>query len=305
MEIVHGQIAEQVVWLEVNKIKPNPNQGRRYFDQKKLIQLAKSIKKEGQQVPIEVRPAENGFFEIIKGERRWRAHKIAKLELIKGIIIKENISDKQAKRKSVVDNHGREGHTTLETMDMIAEDLLEMKNDPNRPEEMKTMEVMIQEIADSFAKSVPWVYQHLKLFDLHKDVRKLLNPELPEDKRINFSTALAIAKVSDKFKQLDVADKVIKRKMTSKEAEHHCRTIAQNAGIQYGERKRLPSDDRRVLEGFIRRTADHVERYIDLCKRNGMAKKLFENSKTTDKKVFILEIKSCGERIRELAEALS
>lgn len=299
----HLEIAEQALWLSIDKVVPNPKQARKNFDYADLVLLSKSIKSEGQHVAIEVRFI-NGEYQIIHGERRWRACKIAKLNFIKGII-KEGICDAAAYRRSAVANFGKADHTILEAMDIISREIEEKKNDPKRPEEKKTMEIIIQEIADSFAQNTNWVYLRLRLFDLHKDILKFLNPKLPKEKRLNFSQALAIAKYPDKLKQLEVAAKTVKEKLTANEVEHHFRKIAAKSGVQYGERKRRPSDDRAVMESFLNKVLHKVQQYHDSFKGNGSLEKMFATCAPGERKKMRLLIKSCEEHFGELSDVFS
>ena len=75
-----------VSYIKVSDIKPNPNQPRRYFDNKALIELSNSIKKKGVITPITIRQLDKGY-EIIAGERRWSAAKKAKLKSIPAYVL--------------------------------------------------------------------------------------------------------------------------------------------------------------------------------------------------------------------------
>ena len=77
---------DRVERLTLNKLKPNPYQPRRHFDDKALQELAASIKRYGVVQPVVVMPAEDGLFALIAGERRWRAAEIAGLKEVPAIV---------------------------------------------------------------------------------------------------------------------------------------------------------------------------------------------------------------------------
>lgn len=100
--------------LPVSAIERNPDQPRKKFDPDALRELADSIKKIGLRQPIVVRPhpTEPGKFQIVAGERRWRAHKLAGLKTIRAIV--EDLSDEQAAEIALMENITRQNLTPLE-----------------------------------------------------------------------------------------------------------------------------------------------------------------------------------------------
>jgi ParB family chromosome partitioning protein len=97
--------------IPINKIKPNPLQPREHFDREKITELAESIKENGLVTPILVRP-KGSDYEIIAGERRWKASQIAKLDRIPAIIKK--IDDGKLITESLIENIHREDLTDIE-----------------------------------------------------------------------------------------------------------------------------------------------------------------------------------------------
>src|SRR5215471_2544813 len=85
--------AEPASTMEINTIRPNPYQPRTEFDPKEIESLAESLKKDGLLQPVVVRPAGAGFFQLVAGERRWRAAKLAGLSRVP-VIIRE-VEDKK------------------------------------------------------------------------------------------------------------------------------------------------------------------------------------------------------------------
>ena len=98
--------------VEINKIKPSPYQPRREFDERKLKELASSIKSHGLLQPVVIRVRPDGAYELIAGERRLRASALAGLDEIPAIM--ENVSDKDASTFALIENLQREDLNPLE-----------------------------------------------------------------------------------------------------------------------------------------------------------------------------------------------
>jgi len=103
---------EGVVTVRLNDIEPNRDQPRKDFDEQALGELADSISKHGLLQPIIVRPLSNGNYQIIAGERRWRACRMAELEDVP-VIIKE-LDDKQYMEVALIENLQREDLNSVE-----------------------------------------------------------------------------------------------------------------------------------------------------------------------------------------------
>jgi len=78
--------SEELRQLPVELVSPNPNQPRRNFDEESLLALAESIRLRGVLQPVLVRPLVGGSYELIAGERRWRAARIAELDRIPAVV---------------------------------------------------------------------------------------------------------------------------------------------------------------------------------------------------------------------------
>ena len=108
-----------VLEIDINKIKPNPNQPRKNFDQDALNELAASIKVHGIVQPIVLNQQPNGQYLIIAGERRWRAANICGLKTVPAVI--KNYTDKQIKEISIIENLQREDLNPIEAAKAIKE----------------------------------------------------------------------------------------------------------------------------------------------------------------------------------------
>ena len=142
--------------LAINKIGPKPGQPRQIFDQDKLQELADSIAEIGLQQSIMVRPR-NGSYEIIHGERRWRACKLAGLETIEARI--DDLDDDTAYTVSVVENEQREDLSPMET----AEALKHM---------MDSQGLTQSGAAKRIGRTRSWVAQKVRLLGLPSTVKE-------------------------------------------------------------------------------------------------------------------------------------
>jgi len=98
--------------IPVEQIDPNPNQTRKTFDEESLAELAESIKANGVVQPILVRPQADGRFQLIAGERRWRASKLVGKKTVPAIL--RQVSDEQAMEITIVENLQREDLNPIE-----------------------------------------------------------------------------------------------------------------------------------------------------------------------------------------------
>ncbi|MEA1952895.1 MAG: ParB/RepB/Spo0J family partition protein [Campylobacterota bacterium] len=106
--------------IDVDTITPNPFQPRKHFDEKSLEELSKSIKEHGLLQPIVVIEKENGYL-LIAGERRLRAHKLAKLTTVKAIIADVDIDEIRLRELALIENIQRENLNAIELANSYAE----------------------------------------------------------------------------------------------------------------------------------------------------------------------------------------
>jgi ParB family chromosome partitioning protein len=149
---------EQIHYLPVYSVRPDPNQPRKNFDERSLNELAESIKQHGLLQPIQVRSCGDGTYIIVHGERRWRAHKIAQLLTIKAIV--SDIAESEAKNAQVIEN-------------LIREDLsdMEMAKEFQRRVDLGATH---EQIAKTICKSRAFVTQRLSLLRLPQEMQEQL-----------------------------------------------------------------------------------------------------------------------------------
>ena len=184
--------------VKISQVEPNRSQPRKQFDEDALMELSESIKQYGILQPLLVSD-KGGFYEIIAGERRWRAAKLAGLKEVP-VIVKE-FTDQQIVEISLIENIQREDLNPIEEA-MAYKRLIEefhMKQDG---------------IAVRVSKSRTAVPNSLRLLKLDERVQQMLIDEM-----ISAGHARAILAITDKEKQASVAMKVFDEKLSVRETE--------------------------------------------------------------------------------------
>ncbi len=146
------------VTLKLNEIEPNKEQPRKTFDEKALNELASSIERNGVLQPLLVRPMTDGSYQLVAGERRWRASRIAGLTEVP-VVIKE-MSDEQAMEIALIENLQREDLNPIEEAEGL-QLLIERYN------------LTQEEAAARVGRSRPAIANALRLLNLPENVRDL------------------------------------------------------------------------------------------------------------------------------------
>jgi ParB family chromosome partitioning protein len=191
--------AGDIHYLRINDIVPNRHQPRNIFAPGELTELAASIKQSGVLQPIMVRRKGDGIFELISGERRWRASKEAGLETIQAVV--RNCSDQEALLIALVENLQREDLNPME----IARAYSRMMNEFGL-----TQEVIAQKVGcdrSSVANSV-------RLTTLHPEVQKLV-----ENGALSAGHAKVILGLESRESQIQVSRMVAARGLSVRETE--------------------------------------------------------------------------------------
>jgi ParB/RepB/Spo0J family partition protein len=242
----------EVVLVPRHSIRPFPDQPRKYFDQQKLAELAASIKAVGQKVPGFVKEISNNGcpqkYELIDGQRRWHALAMAGIDKMKVIVTEVKDVEEQF-LISVVSNFGRAEHGPIE----IANAIQRFRNNG----------MTVTQVAEVFARSDAWVYQHLKVLQLDPEVQKMMSPEIPEDCRLVFSVALMLADVPMDL-QKKIADTIIGDKLKMVQARNLIRRRAEKMGFKVGSPDRSPRKDYQNLRSFIGRIRRELEIFEEM-----------------------------------------
>ena len=256
--------------MKITSVEPNRSQPRKHFDEDALLELAESIKQYGVLQPLLVSD-KKGYYEIIAGERRWRAAKIAGLKEIP-VIVKE-FTEQEVVEISLIENIQREDLNPIEEA-MAYKRLLDefhLKQD---------------EIAERVAKSRTAVTNSMRLLKLDEKVQQMLIDEM-----ISAGHARAILALPDKEMQASVATKVFDEKMSVRETEKLVKTLME------------PPREKNVEKNT---TEDAVYESLEEKMKAIMGTKVIINRKKNDKGKIEIEYYSRDEleRIIELFESI-
>jgi ParB/RepB/Spo0J family partition protein len=180
--------------IPLDKIEPNPEQPRLAFNEETLQELSASIREHGVLQPILVRPLEGNSYQLIAGERRWRASKLAGLDSIPALI--EDIDDDTALEIAIIENLQREDISPLDEAAMYDR----MVRDHG---------YSIRKLADKLGKDKGYLENRLRLADAPDEVRALVS--LRKD---TLSHAYELMKVDDPKKRRRLADQVAAGQLT-------------------------------------------------------------------------------------------
>lgn len=190
---------DNVEELAIADLRPNPYQPRKTFDQGALEELAQSIKQTGVFQPIIVRKSDVKGYEIIAGERRYRASKLAGKETIPAIV--REFDESSMMQVAVLENLQREDLNPLEEAE--AYDML-----------MKNLSLTQVELAEKLGKSRPYIANHLRLISLPEVVKQMLQQE-----ELSMGQARTLLGLKKREEIIQVAKKAIKEKLTVRQLE--------------------------------------------------------------------------------------
>jgi ParB family transcriptional regulator, chromosome partitioning protein len=198
--------------IDIDRILPNSHQPRKNFDEDALNELADSIREHGVVQPVVVRPLEDGFFQLIAGERRWRASQRAGLHRIPAVV--READEHAALEVALIENLQRE--------------------DLNPIEEAQAYERLIsdfgltqEEVARRVGKNRTTVANMLRLLRLPAEVQQWLR-----DNRLSTGHAKALLSLSDLNAILDTARKIIQGNYSVRQAEMLVSRYTTNGGVK-------------------------------------------------------------------------
>lgn len=185
--------------LRISEIEPKSDQPRKYFDTETLTQLSESIAQHGLIQPIIVRESGGGFYQIIAGERRWRAAKMAGLTEIPAIIMQADAL--KAAELAIIENVQREDLNPYEEADAYAT-------------LMDKFDLTQEEVASKVGKSRSAVANTMRLLDLPDEVIEMLKTG-----DISAGHARALLGLKDKEAIVDAAHKILIRSLSVRDTE--------------------------------------------------------------------------------------
>lgn len=204
--------------LPINEIIPNKEQPRKTFDEGALQELADSITVHGVLQPLLVRPLLSGGYQLIAGERRWRASRMAGLKEVP-VIIRE-LSDSEAMEIAIIENLQRE--------------------DLNPIEEAEGLQALIdkcdytqEQVAVSVGKSRPAIANALRLLKLPEEVR-----QMTKDGEISAGHARALLAFDNQTIMYEVAKQIVSDKLTVRDVERLAKRPTKSADKKQTAKRR-------------------------------------------------------------------
>ena len=235
--------------LPLHKVEPNPDQPRQDFDEEELQQLADSIAVHGVIQPLTVRLLPSGYYQIIAGERRWRASRLAGLYEVPAVVIEAD--DKKATELALIENLQRQDLNPVE--EALGYQTL-----------MADYGMTQEETAKSVGKSRPAVANALRLLQLCPEVLEMLRSG-----KLTAGHARAVLTLGTPKKQISAAQKIAALGLSVRQAELLCKNMSK-------EPVELPTAPLRVdyVAECEKQLSKHLGRGVKIV--NGKRKGRFE-----------------------------
>jgi ParB family chromosome partitioning protein len=204
---VQNQSIDELRRLPLDLIRPGRFQPRSVFDEDKLAELADSIRAQGVVQPVVVRPSGDDGYELIAGERRWRAAQIAGIDDIPAVV--RDVPDEVSLAMSLIENIQREDLNPLEE----ATALRRLIDD---------FQMTHQEAADAVGRSRAAVSNLLRLLELMQEVKDMIDMRL-----IEMGHARALLSLDDDL-QVQAAREVVRKRLSVRDTENLARRLRQS-----------------------------------------------------------------------------
>ncbi len=214
-EMASASEIENRIWhIAIDKMVPGIYQPRKNFDKAALQELADSIKQNGILQPIAVRKRTGGGYEIIAGERRWRAAQIAGLHEIPAII--KQVSDRDALQLALIENIQRE-------------DLDPIEEAESYERLMDEFSLSQQDVAEKVGKERSTVANSLRLIQLPREIKEMIS-----GKMISTGHAKVLLSIQEKTQQVKMAKQVIEKKLSVRALEQALKSYSNLAQQKNG-----------------------------------------------------------------------
>lgn len=221
---VHTDGSSTINEIELDKITPNPNQPRRDFDPESLGELAGSIAEIGIVQPITLRKMEDGTFQIIAGERRWRASKLAGLRTIPAYI--RTADDENVMEMALIENIQREDLNSVEIA-LAYQHLIEQYN------------LTQEKLSERIGKNRTTITNYLRLLRLPATIQMAL-----QNKEIDMGHARALLALDNPALQLKLFQQITKEKLSVRKVEEMVKALTEGESVRSGGKKITPKGAR-------------------------------------------------------------
>ena len=207
-----AQPGERLAQIPIDELEPNPYQPRSRFDENSLAELAASVRQSGLLQPVLVRRGEGGRFQIVAGERRWRAARLAGLEAVPAIV--REVGDAEALELALIENVQREDLDPLERA-AAYQQLVDKAG------------LTIEQVAQRLGQSRANVSNYLRLLKLGDEIREMISAG-----QLGMGQARALVGVSNPQRQLAIARMAVRRNLSVRQVEELARRAEQPAASE-------------------------------------------------------------------------
>lgn len=232
---------EEVTELNINQVVPNEYQPRVKFDDEKISELAQTLKTHGMIQPIVVRKKAEDQYELIAGERRFRAAKLLKWEKIPAIV--REMSDTESASIALIENIQRENLSVIEEAHAFVQ-LIKMHD--------LTQEALAQRLG----KSQSTIANRIRLLSLPEEIQDALMVN-----KISERHARALLKLKDEETQLKFLNQIIEKDLTVRETDQLVKKyLEKNKTKKPKSKAKFVSKDVRIATNTIRRSLELIEK---------------------------------------------
>ncbi|MDX9715344.1 MAG: ParB/RepB/Spo0J family partition protein [Dissulfurispiraceae bacterium] len=220
LEALLPEKGDEVVFIEINKIIPNRNQPRKIFKDEAMNELAASIKEKGVLQPVIVSRSGDGSFNLIAGERRWRASNLAGLKKIPALI--KDVSSQDAVEIALIENIQREELNPVETAEAFNKLLKDFS---------LTQEVLSERVGKDRAT----IANYLRILKLPDDIKRYLY-----DSQLSLGHAKALLGIDNRQKQIKAAREIISKGLSVRAAEALVKKLSDTKEIVKKKKEKSP-----------------------------------------------------------------
>ncbi len=230
--------------VKISDIVESPNQPREHFEENKIKELSASITEFGVIQPIVVRK-KGSYYELVAGERRLRASRMADMETIPAVVRK--LSDEESLAFSLVENLQREDLNPIEEAKVYLKLVRDLK-------------LTQKEVAEKLGKSPLFITDMVKLLRLPGEVKEKL-----AEGKITKGHGLSLLRLKDKKQQVDVLHEVIRHELSVRQTEQLVTAALKSEGKKKVKVKAAPGKERINIEHYV----THFQRIVEELKGDG------------------------------------
>ncbi|MFD2831108.1 ParB/RepB/Spo0J family partition protein [Corticicoccus populi] len=266
-ELIKIDDKDVIQYIQLSEIRKNPYQPRTEFKEEKLHELSESIKEHGILQPIIVRQSIKGY-DIVAGERRFRATEIAGMETIP-VIVKE-MTDQEMMELAIIENLQRENLNPLEEA-------------VSYKELMEQLQMTQSEIAKRLGKSRPYIANMIRILNLPVKIKNLIN-----DGKLTGGHGRTLLGIKDQVQQEEAARKAVREEMSVRALEQYVKMLTQpKKSRSQGQAKKKPKFIQKHEARLKERFGTTVE--IKKARKKGVISFEFKNEEEFKRIIDMLE----------------